>query len=105
MTRTVKAIRTIERTSKTIFWLMLAMLVCLGIVYMYFVNKTIWNIALREKMQAEMVSYNSKLGDREFEYIKSKGSITLNSAEERGFEAPQQISFVTKEVVQTVAMK
>ncbi len=92
MTQAVKAIRTIERT-------------CLGTVYMYFVNRTIWNIALREKMQSEIVSYNSKLSDREFEYIKSKGSITLNSAESLGFGTPEQISFVTKEVVQTVAMK
>ncbi len=106
MTSQAKQIyKKIEKLSKSIFWTMLALIFVLGGTYMYFVNRTIWNVAAREKLQDEIVAYNSKLGEKEFEYIKSKGSITMDSARQLGFAEPQQVSFVTKEVVQSVAMR
>ena len=101
----VIAIKKIEKISKSLFWAMLAIIVVLGFTYMYFINKTIWNVAAREKMQNEIVTLNSQLGEREFEYIKSKGAITMESARELGFSQPERVSFVTKEILKTVAMR
>ena len=100
----VQAIRKIERISKSVFWTMVAIIVVLGFTYMYFINKTIWNVAAREKMQNEILVINSQLGEKEFEYIKSKGSITMESARELGFSQPERVSFVTKEILKTVAL-
>lgn len=106
MTETaVKAIKKIEKISKTVFWTMIAIIILLGFTYMYFINKTIWNVAAREKMQDEIVAINSQLGEKEFEYIKSKGSITMESAHAMGFSQPERVSFVTKEILKTVAMR
>ncbi len=99
------AIKKIEKLSKSIFWAMLALIIVLAATYMYFVNRTIWNVAAREKLQDEIVAVNSKLGEKEFEYIKSKGSITMESAKQLGFAEPQRVSFVTKEIIKTVAMR
>ena len=101
----VIAIRKIEKISKGIFWTMLAIIIVLGFTYMYFINRTIWNVAAREKLQDEIVAINSQLGEKEFEYIKSKGSITMESAKQMGFTQPERVSFVTKEVLKTVAMR
>lgn len=101
----VQAIRKIEKISKSIFWTMVAIIVVLGFTYMYFINKTIWNVAAREKMQDEIVAINSQLGEKEFEYIKSKGSITMESARALGFDQPARVSFVTKEILRNVAMR
>lgn len=101
----VQAIRRIEKISKSIFWTMVAIIVVLGFTYMYFINKTIWNVAAREKMQDEIVAINSQLGEKEFEYIKSKGSITMESARALGFDQPARVSFVTKEILRNVAMR
>lgn len=101
----VQAIRKIEKLSRGIFWAMLGIVLLLVVSYMYLVNKTIWNVANREKIHNEIVAYSSKLGEIEFEYIKSKGSITLNSARQLGFTEPEQVSFVTKETVKEVAMR
>lgn len=106
MTETaVQAIKKIEKISKSIFWTILAIIIALGLTYMYFINKTIWNVAAREKMQNEIVAINSQLGEKEFEYIKSKGSITMESAKALGFDQPARVSFVTKEILKTVAMR
>ncbi len=101
----VQAIKKIEKVSKTVFWIMLALIIALGLTYMYFINKTIWNVATRAKLQDEIVAINSQLGEKEFEYIKSKGSITMESARSMGFEQPSRVSFVTKEIMKTVAMR
>lgn len=101
----VQAIRKIEKISKSIFWTMVAIIVVLGFTYMYFINKTIWNVAAREKMQDEIVAINSQLGEKEFEYIKSKGSITMESARALGFDQHARVSFVTKEILRNVAMR
>ncbi len=100
-----KALKKIEKLSKGIFWTMLALIVILGAMYMYLINRTIWNVATREKLQDEIVAYSSKLGEKEFEYIKSKGSITMESAKQLGFNQPERVSFVTKEIIKTVAMR
>jgi hypothetical protein len=106
MTETaVQAIKKIEKISKSVFWTMIALIILLGLTYMYFINKTIWNVAAREKMQDEIVTINSQLGEKEFEYIKSKGSITMESAKQLGFDQPARVSFVTKEILKTVAMR
>lgn len=100
-----QALKKIEKLSKSIFWAMLILIILLAGTYMYFINRTIWNVATREKIQDEIVALNSKLGEKEFEYIKSKGSITMESAKQLGFDEPQRVSFVTKEILKTVAMR
>ena len=101
----VQVIRKIEKLSKGIFWILLGIALLLVMSYMYFINRTIWNVATRAKVQDEIVAYSSKLGEIEFKYIKSKGEITLNSAKQLGFSEPEQVSFVTKETVKEVAMR
>lgn len=101
----IHAIKKIEKFSRAVFWTILGLIVFLGLAYMYYINQTIWNVAAREKTINEIASINSQLGEKEFEYMKSKGSVTMEVAKQMGFSQPKRVSFVTKEIFKTVAMR
>jgi len=84
---------------------MAVLIFCLAAIYVYFVNKTVWNIATREKLQADIVAYNSKLGQQEFAYISSKNKVTMEMATSLGFASPERVAFVTREIPRTVAVR
>lgn len=91
-------IKTIERLSGTIFWTLAIAIVLMSSAYAYFIAKTVWNVAERGHIQSEMIAMSSKLGDIEFKYMNSVGSITMDSAVELGFHsASDKTIFVSKE--------
>lgn len=91
-------IHTIERTSQVIFWTMAAGIFILASSYMYFVNKTVWNVVARQAAESQIVALNSDLSTTEFDYINSRASVTMELAETLGFKsADNQTLFVTRE--------
>lgn len=80
---------------ETIFWSMVSMVFLLAVMYGYFVNITIFNVAHRAKLESQITQLNSKLGELEFEYLAIKSSITIEKAYELGFTDAVKTQFVS----------
>ncbi len=89
--------RNIDKFSVLLFWTLLAGLVVASCSYGYFINKTVRNVVLRDTLQTEIASLNSKLSETEFQYISSVGSIGLDTAYTMGFKQVTDKTFVTRE--------
>jgi hypothetical protein len=99
MTKTQAAMKKIDRFSKAIFICLAVCGVVMSGAYMGLVNKAVLNAVAKEKAEQEIVALNSKLGETEFDYIHSKGEITMDYATARGFvPAEGKTLFVTRAV-------
>ncbi len=74
-----------NRQVQVLFWSMVGAIVVLAIVYMYLVNKTVWNVVAKQNIEKSMASISSDLSDREFQYINSVSGITMDTATKLGF--------------------
>lgn len=95
-------IRNTERNSQMqfVFWALVSAIVLLAIMYMYFVNKTVWNVVERQHLEASIADTNSKLSDTEFQYINSVSGITMDTAAKLGFvSAANNTTFVAREEI------
>lgn len=99
------ALKTIERASVVIFWAQVALIVALISAYMYFVNKTVWNVVARQQVESSIVALNSKLSDMEFKYITAKSNITLQMAHQLGFQTVTKTTFVDRALGANVAIR
>lgn len=90
-----------------IFWALASAIVLMAIMYMYFVNKTVWNVVAMQHIEKNMSALNSKLSDREFQYINSVSAVTLDTATKLGFiSADRTTTFVAKaDVSSSVAIR
>jgi len=103
MKQTTAAALKIDRTSAMLVWILGAIIVILGATYIYFVEKTVWNVVARENTQNDVVALNSKLSDLEFQYISSVNSVTMDTALQLGFvPATDNTNFVAEAHVGTV---
>ncbi len=93
-------IRNAERSSQQmqiLFWGLTATIILMSVMYMYFVNKTVWNVVARQNIEKNMSAMSSKLSDKEFQYINSVSAITMDTANRMGFvSADKATTFVAK---------
>lgn len=102
MTKTQAAMSRIDRFSKAIFICLAILGFVLSASYVVIVNKAVLNAVAKEHAEQEIIALGSKLGEIEFQYIHSKGDITMDYAHERGFVAAQgKTVFVTRAVPAT----
>lgn len=98
-----QAVHNIKREmtpAQIVFWSLAVTTIVLSGVYMYFVQKMVWNALAREQLQSQVVALNSKLSDTEFDYINTVGNITLKTATDLGFKpVSNKITFVNREEI------
>lgn len=82
---------------ETTFWSLVAIIFMLSLMYGYFVNVTIFNVADRIKLESKITQLDSKLGEMEFEYLSLKSSVTIEKAYELGFINSQSTHFVSRD--------
>ncbi len=95
-------IRNTERNRQVqlMFWALVSAIVICGIMYIYFVNKTVWNVVARQNVETHIATLNSKLSDTEFQYINSVSGITMDTAVKLGFiSAVDNTTFVAREEI------
>jgi hypothetical protein len=98
MQQAMSAIHTVERSSKIIFWAMVATIVLFVGMYIYFVNKTVLNVVARQNVEAQTSNLNTELGNLESQYIASKNGVTMALAQQMGFqEVANQEIFITRQ--------
>lgn len=79
------------------FWtLASACLLSLGL-YIYAVNATAHNVAMRAALETEASSLNANLATLEFRYISLKNEVTLETARQYGFTEVKEPTYVSRE--------
>lgn len=96
MNQTHQLIRIVELKSQAIMFTCIAVATILVCSYVGLVYTTVMNAVAKEKIEIEIASLNSTLGEKEFEYISKKGAVTVDLAASLGFvSATNKTSFVT----------
>lgn len=78
------------------FWTLVAICILSLAVYMYAVNMTIRNTALRQELEAEVSQLAIEQGALEFAYIKKSQEISLDLAYEYGFKDVAEPQYVSR---------
>lgn len=89
---------------KTIFWsLLLTLLISIGF-YMYFINTTVRNVVAAQNLEAKISALNLSISNKEFKYISSRNSVTLNLAYSMGFKDIQSKTYITEKSTKSVSI-
>lgn len=80
-----KQIDRVENKEKRIFLFLFLTAIILVLSYGFLLNKTMMNAVSKQSMEHEIKSLSSEVNSLEFQYLNIKNSITLETAESKGF--------------------
>lgn len=78
------------------FWIMVAVSLLSVFVYIYAINTTARNIALRQNLEREISTASANLDSLEFAYIELKNNITIELAYNQGFREVKNPLYVSR---------
>ncbi|MDP3763238.1 MAG: hypothetical protein Q8Q92_01095 [bacterium] len=78
------------------FWTLTAVSLFALCVYIYAINATARNIALRQDLERQVASVSANLDSLEFAYIELKNNVTIELAYERGFREARSPLYVSR---------
>ncbi len=81
---------------KTIFWVLLGILVLFVGFYMYFIRTTISNVVIRQNLESEASKLTLEIGNQEFVYITKRNTVTLSLAHSLGFKDTTTKTFLSR---------
>ena len=64
-------------------------------LYIYLVNKTVFNVVAPQNAERQVSDLNSKVSDMEFKSMALKSSVTLEMAHSLGFSEVSTINFIS----------
>ncbi|MSR73046.1 hypothetical protein EXS61_00335 [Candidatus Parcubacteria bacterium] len=73
------------KNERTMVWVTLAFVVTLLLLYVYFMNETVFTVAKRASLQQELALHTSKISQLEFKSISLRNNIDLALAYSLGF--------------------
>lgn len=81
---------------RTIFWSLIVAIFLTVAFYMFCVNATVHNIVLRENLESEASDLVLSISNQEFQYIKAKSAISMETAKTLGFREVSQKTYINK---------
>ncbi len=78
------------------FWFLASTCMLSFVLYVYAVNATAHNVAMRASLEREAAELTGELATLEFQYISLQGDVTLARAAEYGFEEVKEPLYVSK---------
>ncbi len=78
------------------FWALSSACLLSLVLYVYAVNATAHNVAMRASLEREAAELTGELASLEFQYINLQGDVTLTRAAEYGFEEVKEPLYVSK---------
>lgn len=100
---TISRINNINR--KSIFWVLLSLLLLLLGLYLYFVTQTIINTATYEKVEKSIAVLDSNLSELEAESIALKRKVDLDLVEKLGYKEVANVKFIDRNLInQTLSL-
>lgn len=94
MTTKLKELQTLMK----IFWYLVLGICLVFASYVYFVNKTVHNVANRQKAEVEISKLTSELGELEFKSISMRNKISQEYAYSLGFRDVKNQQYVSRKV-------
>lgn len=78
------------------FWYIVSVALCALAIYIYAINATAHNIAIRQNLEREVAQMNAHLSSLEFASIELKNAITIETAREYGFAEVKEPLYVSR---------
>ncbi|NCN08014.1 hypothetical protein GW944_00395 [Candidatus Parcubacteria bacterium] len=79
-----------------IFWSLLALITLSLSFYIYAINSTARNIAIRQGLERQASEISGKLASLEFTYINLKNEVTIELASTKGFKEVKSPLYVSR---------
>ncbi len=79
-----------------IFWGLLFALILFAFLYVFLINKTVLNVAGRQRAEKSISALNSETGELEAAYMSMKSGIDLNLAHSLGFSATISTKYINR---------
>ena len=98
MTSISIAVAHTQDLEKKLFWSLIAMLVLMLVMYVFFVNATVMNIVGRQTAERAASSVNSHISDLESQYLALASGITPEYAHSIGFAETKTEAYATRKV-------
>ncbi len=83
-------------STKMLFFVLASILIVIFGFYAYLVNKTIMNVVARGKVEQNISSLSSSIGDLEFKYMTIRNGITIDLAYAKGFLDAEPTQFISR---------
>lgn len=87
---------------KKMFAVLAFSIIVLAAFYIYFVSRSVINVLVREEIEQSIMEAHTHLADLEAEYLSKKNRIDTVFAQELGFSAVAQKSYVTRDTALTL---
>ncbi|MDP3875337.1 MAG: hypothetical protein Q8Q22_02360 [bacterium] len=78
------------------FWALVAISMLSLFIYIYAVNATARNIAIRQDLEKQMANMSANLNSLEFAYIELRNNITIELAYDHGFREAKSPLYVSR---------
>jgi len=86
-------------TEKNIFWTLVGILAICGLFYMYSINVTIRNVVARQNLENKVSELSLSIGNKEFQYISLRNTVTLPLAYSLGFKDVKDKTYISRKTV------
>lgn len=83
-------------TNTRLFYAVLAALLVVFSVYIYYICATVVNVVVRQEIDQNIAKANSRISDLESRYIEAKERVTLAEANARGFTSSREKIYITQ---------
>jgi hypothetical protein len=87
-----------------VFWALCFVSLGSLILYIYAINATAHNIALRQELEKEVAQISVNLSSIEFDSIEMKNAITIETAHQYGFAEVKEPLYVTRDSADSLTL-
>lgn len=86
------------------FWLLVSISVFSLFIYVYAINATAHNIAIRQNLEREVADIGVRLSSLEFASIELKNAVTIETAHAYGFKEVRQPLYVSRGISSSLTL-
>ncbi|PJA37087.1 MAG: hypothetical protein CO183_00130, partial [Candidatus Zambryskibacteria bacterium CG_4_9_14_3_um_filter_42_9] len=79
-----------------LFWSLVAVSIFSLFIYIYAINATARNIAVRQDLEKKIVAISANLNSLEFSYIELRNNVTIELARQHGFTEAKSPLYVSR---------
>lgn len=84
------------KDERVMVWTAIWVIVGLVLLYVYFMNQTVFNVAKRASLEQEMITKNSNISELEFKSIALRNEIDIKLAYSLGYKDVKDARYVSK---------
>ncbi len=84
------------KDERVMVWTAVWIIVGLCLLYVYFMNQTVFNVAKRASLEQEMITRNSNISELEFKGIALRNNIDMQLAYSLGYKEIKDPRYVSK---------